>query len=58
VHDRFSFFIVETDRKGYEAIHMHGKMGLRAYDSADVSLTDVEVPIDNLLGEYMKGQRK
>ena len=29
---------------------MHGKMGLRAYDSADVSLTDVEVPIDNLLG--------
>ena len=50
VHNRFSFFIVETNRKGYDATHMHGKMGLRAYDSADVSLSDVEVPINNLLG--------
>ena len=51
VHERFSFFIVETDRPGYEGTHMHGKMGLRAYDSADVALSDVEVPDENLLGE-------
>jgi len=49
-HERFSFFIVETGRKGYDGVHMHGKMGLRAYDSADVSLSDVEVPEENLLG--------
>ena len=51
VHERFSFFIVETDRPGYDGTHMHGKMGLRAYDSADVALSDVEVPGENLLGE-------
>ena len=49
-YDRFSFFIVETDREGYDGVHMHGKMGLRAYDSADVGLNDVEIPADNLLG--------
>lgn len=50
VHERFSFFIVETDRPGFDGTHMHGKMGLRAYDSADVALSDVEVPPENLLG--------
>jgi len=51
VHERFSFFIVETERPGYDGTHMHGKMGLRAYDSADVALADVVVPRENLLGE-------
>jgi len=50
VHERFSFFIVETDRPGYDGTHMHGKMGLKAYDSADVGLNNVEVPLGNLLG--------
>jgi len=50
IHERFSFFIVETDRKGYDGTHMHGKMGLRAYDSADVSLDSIEIPATNLLG--------
>ncbi len=50
-YDRFSFIIVETDREGYDGTHMHGKMGLRAYDSADVSLNNVEVPVENLLGK-------
>ena len=50
IHDRFSFFIVETDRVGYDGTHMHGKMGLRAYDSADVSLDGIEIPATNLLG--------
>ena len=50
VHERFSFFIVETDRPGFDGTHMRGKMGLRAYDSADVGLNDVVVPQENLLG--------
>jgi len=50
IHDRFSFFVVETDRTGYDGTHMHGKMGLRAYDSADVSFDSVEIPEENLLG--------
>ncbi len=50
IHERFSFFIVETDRPGFDGTHMRGKMGLRAYDSADVGLNDVVVPQENLLG--------
>jgi len=47
---RHSILIVETDRKGYKAEPMHGKMGLRASDTAAIYLTNVRVPEENLLG--------
>jgi len=28
-HQRHSFFIVETDRKGFQANKLHGKLGIR-----------------------------
>ena len=47
---RHSILIVETDRQGYKAEPMHGKMGLRASDTAAIYLTNVRVPEENLLG--------
>lgn len=47
---RHSIIIVETDRDGYKADPMHGKMGLRASDTAAVYLNNVRVPRENLVG--------
>ena len=52
---RHSILIVETDRKGYKAEPMHGKMGLRASDTAAIYLTNVRVPEENLLGTRGNG---
>jgi alkylation response protein AidB-like acyl-CoA dehydrogenase len=47
---RHSIIIVETDRDGYKAEPMHGKMGLRASDTSAVYFNNVRVPKENLLG--------
>jgi acyl-CoA dehydrogenase len=48
---RHSIIIVETDRPGYKAEPMHGKMGLRCSDTAAVYFNNVRVPQENLLGK-------
>ena len=52
---RHSIFIVETDREGYKAEPMHGKMGLRCSDTAAIYLSNVRVPEKNLLGTRGEG---
>jgi acyl-CoA dehydrogenase len=52
---RHSIIIVETDRKGYEADRMEGKMGIRCSDTAMVYFSDVRVPRENLVGEEGNG---
>ena len=52
---RHSIIIVETDRKGYEADRMDGKMGLRSSDTAMVYFNDVRVPQENLVGREGNG---
>ena len=52
---RHSIIIVETDRPGYEADTLHGKMGLRASNTANIFLSDVRVPKENLLGKQGNG---
>ncbi len=52
---RHSIIIVETDRPGYKADPMHGKMGLRASDTAAIYLNNVRVPEENLLGTRGNG---
>ncbi|HTY24031.1 MAG TPA: acyl-CoA dehydrogenase family protein [Desulfomonilaceae bacterium] len=47
---RFSFLIVEKDRKGFTANKLKGKMGIRASDTAELSFDDVLVPEENLVG--------
>ncbi len=48
---RFSFVMVETDRKGFTATKMKGKMGIRASDTAVLTFDDVLVPLENLVGD-------
>jgi len=55
IHKRHSMVIVETDRDGFEANKLHGKLGIRASDTAEVSFNNVRVPCSNLVGEYGNG---
>jgi alkylation response protein AidB-like acyl-CoA dehydrogenase len=52
---RHSIIIVETDRDGYQADRMEGKMGLRASDTANVFFNDLTVPQGNLIGTEGNG---
>ncbi len=49
-HDGISFLIIDTDQPGYRASKLE-KMGWHASDTALISLEDVFVPEENLLGE-------
>jgi len=52
---RHSIIIVETDRKGYDADRMEGKMGLRCSDTSNIFFSDVRVPRENLVGKEGDG---
>lgn len=47
---RHGFFVVETDRKGFQATKLTGKMGIRASDTAELAFNDVRIPAGNLIG--------
>ena len=47
---RHSILIVETDRPGYKADKILGKMGLHASDTANIFFNNVRVPKENLVG--------
>jgi len=49
-HKRHSFLLVPTASAGYSATKIRGKMGIRASDTAEVSLKEVRVPAENLVG--------
>ncbi len=46
-----SAFLVPTDTKGFSARQIHGKLGIRSCDTAELTLDNVEVSDDALLGE-------
>ncbi len=52
---KMAAFLVETDRPGFEAKTMHGKLGLRSSNTAELFLANVEVPDDALMGEVGDG---
>jgi alkylation response protein AidB-like acyl-CoA dehydrogenase len=54
-HKRHSFFLVETDRAGFESNKLYGKLGIRANDTSELSLSNVRVPASNMVGEEGKG---
>jgi butyryl-CoA dehydrogenase len=54
-HRGLACFLVPTSDSGYHAEEVHGKLGLRASDTASISLEDVEVPDDAMLGEVGDG---
>ena len=50
-------FLVPQDTPGYEGRPIHGKLGLRAGDTAAITLTDVHVPDANRIGEAGDGMK-
>jgi butyryl-CoA dehydrogenase len=54
-HKGLACFLVPTDAAGYASQEIHGKLGLRASDTAEISLDAVEVSDDALLGEVGDG---
>jgi alkylation response protein AidB-like acyl-CoA dehydrogenase len=54
-HRGICCFLVPTDRDGFSAQEIHGKLGLRASDTAALAFDGVEVPDDALLGEVGDG---
>jgi alkylation response protein AidB-like acyl-CoA dehydrogenase len=54
-HQRLSTIIVETNRPGYEANKLKGKLSIRCSDTGEITFKDVRVPQSNLLGEEGKG---
>ncbi len=54
-HRGLACFLVETDQPGFQPQPIHHKMGLRGSDSAAISLDDVEVSDDALLGAVGDG---
>jgi alkylation response protein AidB-like acyl-CoA dehydrogenase len=54
-HSSFSQIIVPADAKGLIRNKLHGKMGVRASDTAEITFEDVRVPQENLVGKDGKG---
>jgi butyryl-CoA dehydrogenase len=54
-HRGLACFLVDCDQPGYQPSEIHGKMGLHGSDTAAISLDDVEVSDDDLLGDVGDG---
>jgi alkylation response protein AidB-like acyl-CoA dehydrogenase len=54
-HRGMACFLVPTDRPGFSSQEIHGKLGLRASDTAELALDEVEVTDDEMLGEIGDG---
>ena len=54
-HRGTACFLVDTDQPGFQPQEIHGKLGLRGSDTAAISLEDVEVTDDQVLGEVGEG---
>jgi butyryl-CoA dehydrogenase len=54
-HRGLACFLVPTEAEGYSSQEIHGKLGLRSSDTAEISLDEVEVPDDAMLGEIGDG---
>jgi butyryl-CoA dehydrogenase len=56
-HRGIACFLVPTSTDGFSSQEIHGKLGLRASDTAALGFDDVEVPEEALLGEVGDGFR-
>ncbi len=54
-YNGFSQIIVESDRDGFKADKITGKLGIRASDTAELIFDDVRVPEENLVGNRGMG---
>jgi alkylation response protein AidB-like acyl-CoA dehydrogenase len=54
-HRGLACFLVPTDSDGFSTTEIHGKLGLRASDTAEISLDAVEIGEDTMLGQVGDG---
>ena len=54
-HHGLSAFIVDSDLPGFSKNKLHGKLGVRATNTAELILDNVPLPKENLIGEPGKG---
>lgn len=54
-HKRHSAILIDTNQPGYEATKIHGKLGIRASNTTEISLSNVEAPLTNLVGKQGRG---
>jgi len=54
-HERHSFFLIPADTPGFQAKKILGKMGIRASDTAEITLKNVRVPLDHIVGTQGEG---
>jgi acyl-CoA dehydrogenase len=54
-HNSFSQIIIPADAKGVIRNKLHGKMGIRASDTAEITFEDVRVPQENIVGKDGRG---
>ncbi|MBW2058757.1 MAG: acyl-CoA dehydrogenase family protein [Deltaproteobacteria bacterium] len=54
-HRGMSTLLVERDTPGFEASELGDKMGIRMTSTAELSFSDVRVPLGNLIGSENKG---
>jgi alkylation response protein AidB-like acyl-CoA dehydrogenase len=54
-HRGLSVFVVESKLPGFKSNKLHGKLGVRATNTAELIFDNVKVPKENLVGEEGKG---
>jgi butyryl-CoA dehydrogenase len=54
-HRGLAAFLVPTESDGFSSSSIHGKLGLRASDTAELQFDNVEVPDEALLGDIGDG---
>ncbi|MFN2616744.1 MAG: acyl-CoA dehydrogenase family protein [Thermoleophilaceae bacterium] len=54
-HRGIGCFLVPTESDGFSSQEIHGKLGLKASDTAELSLDGVEVPDEALMGDIGDG---
>jgi alkylation response protein AidB-like acyl-CoA dehydrogenase len=52
---RHSVIVIDGDSPGIERSKIHGKLGIRAHDTAEINFSNVWVPKENRIGEEGKG---
>jgi len=57
-HNSFSLIVVPADAAGITRNKIHGKLGIRSSDTAEIAFEDVRVPRDNLIGREGNGFRQ
>ena len=57
-HNSFSLIVVPADASGITRNKIHGKLGIRSSDTAEIAFEDVRVPQSNLIGKEGNGFRQ